>query len=99
MMSAEYNAPMWEYVDGKPKRGRPLLLLSFDELILSNKFLQNKIKRSSWLQKPNNYNCNLADKVANTYVSETMLMLRKLIDIRLIDDESIALINNANSQF
>ncbi len=95
-MTQKYNAPQWEYINGQTKRGRPLLLLSCEDLLLANSFLQKKIKRSNWLDKKANYNQNLTDKIANEYVSETNLLLKYFEKLDSITDREIDTLNKLN---
>ncbi len=96
VMVTQYKAPLWSNDDGKTKRGRPLVLLDSFELQLINKFLQKKIKRHCWITNIKNYNANLLDKVANSYISETTLLLKKLELIDVIEDEHIFELDRVN---
>ena len=98
-MTLNYKPPQWCYTDGQTKRGRPLLLLSFDELSLANSFLQKKIKRNNWIEKKENYNQHLTDKIANQYVSETNLLLKMFSDIELLSEQYIVDLDKLNHNF
>ncbi|RYV01448.1 hypothetical protein SOPP22_13735 [Shewanella sp. OPT22] len=101
-MHLNYRTPHWEYVDGNKKRGRPLLLLSPDELPIITSYLLKKIRRNNVVLKFENYNSNFTDKVANSYISETSLLLKKLQSLPVKDTEfeSLDVINvNLNRIF